>query len=98
VVGLFGWWPLPIGSEGGYDPKARLLPNGWLFLAPNGGNSRATVEFTWRGLELILGNYYLLTLLVFIAATACALALTRRPSQARRSSKSSPLQSQAVSP
>jgi hypothetical protein len=27
---------------------------------------------------LIIGNYYVLTLLVFIAATACALVLTRR--------------------
>src|SRR5262249_23528746 len=55
-----------------------LLPRGLLLLAPNRGNSRATVEFTWRGLELIVGNYYVLTLLVFIAATACALLLTRR--------------------
>ena len=78
VVGLFGWWPVPIGNQGGYDPQAQLLPRGWLLLAPNGGNSRATVEFTWRGLELIAGNYYVLTLLVFIAATACALVLTRR--------------------
>jgi uncharacterized membrane protein (DUF4010 family) len=43
-----------------------------LLLAPNRGNNRAAVEFTWRGLELIVGNYYVLTLLVFIAATACA--------------------------
>ena len=77
VVGLFGWWPLPIGNQGGYDPKAQLRPRGLLLLAPNGGN-RGTVEFTWRGLELIVGNYYVLTLLVFIAATACALVLTRR--------------------
>jgi hypothetical protein len=27
---------------------------------------------------LVVGNYYVLTLLVLIAATACALALTRR--------------------
>jgi hypothetical protein len=27
---------------------------------------------------LVVGNYYVLTLLVFIAATACALVLTRR--------------------
>jgi hypothetical protein len=74
---LFGWWPLRIGSQGGYDPKARLLPRGLLLLAPNEGNN-GTVEFTWRGLELIVGNYYVLTLLVFIAATACALVLTRR--------------------
>jgi hypothetical protein len=77
-VGLFGWWPLPIGSQGGYDPKAQLLPRGLLLLAPNQGNN-GTVEFTWRGLELIVGNYYVLTLLVFIATTACALVLTRRP-------------------
>jgi len=66
-----------IGSQGGYDPKAPLLPRGWLLLAPNRGNNGA-VEFTWRGLDLIVGNYYVLTLLVFIAATACALVLTRR--------------------
>jgi alpha-1,2-mannosyltransferase len=77
VVGLFGWWPLPIGHQGGYDPAAPLRPRGWLLLAPNGGNYGA-VEYTWRGLELIVGNYYVLTLLVFIAATACALVLTRR--------------------
>jgi hypothetical protein len=71
VVGLFGWWPLPIGNQGGYDPKAQLLPRGLLLLAPNRGNN-GTVEFTWRGLELIVGNYYVLTLLVFIAAAACA--------------------------
>jgi hypothetical protein len=76
VVGLFGWWPVPIGSQGGYDPQAPLLPRGWLLLAPNRGNHRTTVEFTWRGLDLIVGNYYVLTLLVFIAATACALAAT----------------------
>jgi alpha-1,2-mannosyltransferase len=77
VVGLFGWWPVPTGNQGGYDPDAQLRPRGWLLLAPNRGNS-GTAEFTWRGLELIAGNYYVLTLLVFIAATACALLLARR--------------------
>jgi alpha-1,2-mannosyltransferase len=90
VVGLFGWWPLPIGSQGGYDPRAQLLPRGLLLLAPNRGNSRATVEFTWRGLELIVGNYYVLTLLVFIAATACALVLTRRLRPGRAQSAPEP--------
>jgi alpha-1,2-mannosyltransferase len=79
VAALFGWWPLPIGSHGGYDPQAPLRPRGLLLLAPNRGNSRAAPEFTWRGLELIAGNYYVLTLLVFIAATACALVLTPHP-------------------
>ena len=85
VVGLFGWWPVPIGNQGGYDPKAQLLPRGLLLLAPNRGNSPASVEFTWRGLDLIVGNYYVLTLLVFIAATACALVLTprHRPERSR---------------
>lgn len=78
VVGLFGWWPLPIGNRGGYDPHAQLRPRGWLLLAPNRGNHPTTIEFTWRGPDLILGNYYVLTLLAFIAATACALMLTRR--------------------
>jgi alpha-1,2-mannosyltransferase len=78
VVGLFGWWPLSIGEQGGYDPKAPLLPRGLLLLAPNRGNSPATVEFTWHGLDLIIGNYYVLTLLVFIAATACVCLLSRR--------------------
>jgi alpha-1,2-mannosyltransferase len=74
VVVLFGWWPLPIGDQGGYDAKAQLLPQGLLALAPNRGNY-GTVEYTWRGLDLVIGNYYVLALLVFIAATACALAL-----------------------
>jgi hypothetical protein len=77
VVGLFGWWPVPIGNQGGYDPN-RLLPRGLLLLAPNRGDNPASVEFTWHGLELIVGNYYVLSLLVFIAATACALVLARR--------------------
>ena len=77
AVGLFGWWPVPIGNQGGFDPEAQLLPRGWLLLAPNRGNY-GTVEFTWRGLELVIGNYYVLTLLVFIAATACALVLAGR--------------------
>ena len=81
VVGLFGWWPLPIGNQGGYDPRAPLRPRGWLLLAPNRGNHPTTVEFTWHGLDLIVGNYYALTLLVFIAATACALLLTGRPAE-----------------
>jgi alpha-1,2-mannosyltransferase len=89
VVGLFGWWPVPIGNQGGYDPKAQLLPRGLLLLAPNRGNKGA-VEFTWHGLELIVGNYYVLTLLVFIAATACALVLTRRLRPERAHSASEP--------
>jgi alpha-1,2-mannosyltransferase len=72
VVGLFGWWPVPTGN------RAPLMPRGLLLLAPNRGND-GIVEFSWRGLQLIIGNYYVLSLLAFIAATACGLALTYRP-------------------
>ncbi len=75
LVGLFGFWPIPISDEGDYDPRAQLLPRGLLRLAPNRGPN---LEFTWRGLELIAGNYYVVVLLVFIAATAVALVLTRQ--------------------
>ena len=75
IVGLFGFWPVPIGAEGGYDPRARLLPRGLLRLAPNRGHN---LEYTWRGLELIAGNYYVVVLLILVAATAGAMVVTRR--------------------
>ena len=75
IVGLFGFWPVPIGAEGGYDPRARLLPRGLLRFAPNRGPN---LEFTWRGLELIAGNYYVVVLLIFVAATAAAMVVTYR--------------------
>jgi alpha-1,2-mannosyltransferase len=75
IVGLLGFWPVPIGADGGYDPRAQLLPRGLLRLAPNRGHN---LEFTWRGLELIAGNYYVAVLLVLVAATAAALVVTRR--------------------
>jgi alpha-1,2-mannosyltransferase len=90
VVGLFGWWPVASGNQGGYAPTAQLLPRGLLVLAPNRGND-GTVEFNWRGLQLIFGNYYVLALLVLIAATACALALTRRLRPERAKSPTSPM-------
>jgi alpha-1,2-mannosyltransferase len=76
IIGLFGWWPVPIGPTGGYHPGVQLLPRGLLRLAPNRGPTN--LEFTWRGLELIAGNYYIVVSLVFIAAVACALWVTRR--------------------
>ena len=48
----------------------------WLInLVRSGGRISASNTVA---LELIVGNYYVLTLLVFIAATACALVLARR--------------------
>ncbi len=76
IVGLFGFWPAPIGPNGGYDAEAGLFPRGLLRFAPNRGRD---LEFTWRGLELIAGNYYVLTLVVFVAVTAAGLVVTRRP-------------------
>jgi alpha-1,2-mannosyltransferase len=74
IVGLLGFWPVPIGAAGGYDPRAQLLPRGLLRLAPNRGHN---LEFTWRGLEVIAGNYYVVLLLVLVAATAAAMVVTR---------------------
>jgi len=75
IIGLFGFWPMPIGAEGDYDPSTGLFPRGLLRYAPNRGHN---LEFTWRGLELIAGNYYVVVLLLFIAATAGAMVVTRR--------------------
>ena len=72
VVGLFGWWPVSYRQPGA---AARVAAS-----RAEPGNY-GTVEFTWRGLELIIGNYYVLTLLVFISATACALVLNHRLSR-----------------
>jgi hypothetical protein len=47
---------------------------------------------------LIVGNYYVLTLLVFIAATACALVLTRRLRSGRAQSTPEPDAVRAVRP
>jgi hypothetical protein len=66
---------VPIGAQGGYDPRARLLPRGLLRFAPNRGHN---LEYTWRGLELIAGNYYVVVLLILVAATAGAMVVTRR--------------------
>ena len=80
------WWaclaggPCLLAARAAPALKAQLLPRGLLLLAPNGDNSGAAVEFTWRGLELIVGNYYVLTLLVFIAASACAVSAYPSPS------------------
>lgn len=77
VVALFGWWPARLAHQIGDVPRTQLLPRGWLLLAPNRGNY-GTLEYHWHGLQLILGNAYVLTLIVFLTATACALAFAHR--------------------
>jgi alpha-1,2-mannosyltransferase len=74
IIALFGYWPMPIGGDGGFHPAAGWLPRGLLRLAPHYGTiGRATPEQHWRGLELIFGNYYVLTALVFVIAVAGAM-------------------------
>ncbi len=73
IIALFGYWPMPIGGDGGFHPAARWLPRGLLRLAPHYGTAGlGTPELHWRGLELIVGNYYVLTALAFVIAVACA--------------------------
>ncbi len=74
VVGLFAMWPARSGPNGYYDPSAALVPRGLLRFAPHNFG----LEYRWRGLELLLGNYYVLTGAIFLIATAGYLALTRK--------------------
>jgi alpha-1,2-mannosyltransferase len=81
VIALFGDWPMPIGGDGGFDRSAGWLPHGLLRLAPHYGPiGSARHELSWRGAELIAGNYYVVAALAFIAAVACALLLDRHDS------------------
>lgn len=83
IIALFGYWPMPIGGDGGFHPAAGWLPRGLLRLAPHYGTvGRAAPEQHWRGLELIFGNYYVLTALAFVIAVACALLIPGLRAQA----------------
>lgn len=93
IIVLFGYWPMPIGGDGGFHPYARWLPRGLLRLAPHSGTiGRAAPEQHWRGLELIVGNYYVLTALAFVIAVACVmLTQSLRARAAARRSRARPL-------
>jgi alpha-1,2-mannosyltransferase len=76
IIALFGFWPMPIGGDGGFHPAAGWLPRGLLRLAPHYGTAGSgTPELHWRGLELIVGNYYVLTALAFVIAVASVLLM-----------------------
>ena len=78
IIALFGYWPMPIGGDGGFYPNAGWLPHGLLRLAPHYGPvGSGNAELSWRGLELIAGNYYVVAALAFMAAVACALLMDR---------------------
>ncbi len=71
VLGLFGMWPARSGPNGYYDPGAAFVPRGLLRFAPHNFG----LEYHWYGLEFVLGNYYVLAGIVFVAATAAYLAV-----------------------
>jgi alpha-1,2-mannosyltransferase len=76
IIALFGFWPMAIGGDGGFHPAGRWLPRGLLRLAPHYGTAGAgDPELHWRGLELIVANYYVLTALAFVIAVTCALLM-----------------------
>jgi len=93
VIALFGCWPMPIGGDGGFHPAGGWLPRGLLRLAPHYGTvGNGNPELSWRGLELIAGNYYVVAALAVITAVACALLLDRRdPERAARPALGRPL-------
>jgi alpha-1,2-mannosyltransferase len=64
VVGLFGWWPTTGGPH----------PSGLLRLLPHDRNR----EFRWTWWQLILGDYYVLVTVIFLAGAATILARQRR--------------------
>ena len=99
LIALFGYWPLPIGGNGGFHPGARWLPHGLLRLAPHYGTAGSgSPELNWRGLELIAGNYYVVAALAFLIAVACALLMDRRHAEGLRTQASGHLPNGADRP
>jgi alpha-1,2-mannosyltransferase len=79
VFGLFGMWPAHSGPNGYYDRGAAFMPRGFLRFAPHNFGR----EYHWHGMELIVGNYYVLAGIVFVAAAAVYLAVdSNKPSPA----------------
>jgi alpha-1,2-mannosyltransferase len=70
VVGLFAWWPSTQAPR----------PSGLLRLLPHDNNR----ELSWNWWQVILGDYYVLAALVFLAGAATMLQWQRRTGGARR--------------
>lgn len=82
IIALFACWPMPIGGDGGFHPNGGWLPRGLLRLAPHYGPiGSGNLELSWRGLELIAGNYYVVAALAFITAVACSLLMDHHDSK-----------------
>jgi alpha-1,2-mannosyltransferase len=69
VLALFVMWPRQTKVNG----VSVLLPGGFLRLAPYGNS----LEYTWRGATVLLGNYYVIAGVVGIAGAAGYLWATR---------------------
>ena len=96
VIALFACWPVPIGGDGGFHLDGGWLPRGLLRLAPHYGPiGSGNPELSWRGLELIAGNYYVVAALAFITAVACALLIYRHGREGAGQSESRHPQPQA---
>ncbi|GIH20973.1 glycosyltransferase 87 family protein [Rugosimonospora africana] len=76
LVGLFGWWPLRLGTHGGIDPAVGIHPSGLLRLAPHDGGA----ELHWTGWQLVYGDAYVLAALAFVLGSAGWLVATARRS------------------
>ncbi len=85
VLGLFGMWPGRSGPNGYYDPRAAFVPRGFLRFAPHNFG----LEYQWNGMELVVGNYYVLIGLISVAATAVYLAVIRSQARPDRTDKAS---------
>jgi alpha-1,2-mannosyltransferase len=83
VIALFACWPVPTGGAGGFRLSSGWFPHGLLRLVPHyGPGGTGSPELHWNALEEIAGNYYVIAALLFIAAVACALIMSRPRTQA----------------
>jgi alpha-1,2-mannosyltransferase len=94
LIALFGFWPLPIPSNGGWHPDTGLMPRGLLRIAPHNNG----LEFHWRGLELLVGNYYVAMAVGFVAVTGCVLLALRRRERPASGSDAVPGSTSAANP
>lgn len=69
VVALFAWWPLPVGTHGGWTARLAPHPSGLLRIQPHDDGR----ELHWSGWQLFAGSYYVLAGALFLLGAAISL-------------------------
>jgi alpha-1,2-mannosyltransferase len=96
AVGVFGWWPLRLGVNGGVDGARPLRPSGWLRIAAHNDGR----ELHWGGWPLVYGNLYVLVGVIIVAAALVPLPSMIGPKRRATSPspRSSPVRGSVDSP